>query len=433
MISAHRTPQMMAQAQRRPHAARPLPRRHRHRPVRCAAAAADNLQAAAAATGTEALFKPLKIGDVTLEHRVVMAPLTRCRAIGGVPPPMTVEYYSQRTTRGGLIISEATCVSDTALGYPCTPTLFQPEALEAWRPVVQGIHDKGGIFFMQLWHCGRASHPDYQPDGKLPMAPSALRIEGDYKVVSPKDFQQYDYQVPRAMDKQEIKEVVQSFKQAARNAMAVGADGVEIHGASGYLINQFLNQLSNQRGDEYGGSIENRARFALEVVEAVCEGAGSAGRVAIRFSPFGHYLMTPDPQTYSLYTYLLTELNKCGLSYIHLVEPRSDDMPLSALSNVSGSRPDSLAPFRQVFGGPIVVAGGHTGATAAQAVQADCADAVAFGRYFISTPDLARRIALGAPHNKYDRSTFYGQGPEGYIDYPFLEDTPEGRTYLAQA
>lgn len=407
-------------------------RRHR-RPVcsvRAEQATATDLPKAAAGSGTEALFQPLKIGDVQLAHRVVMAPLTRCRAIGGIPAASTVEYYSQRATEGGLIVSEATCVSPTAHGYPCTPTIYLPESLEGWKPVVKGVHDKGGLFFMQLWHCGRASHPDYQPDGAAPMAPSALPITTGDKVMSPKDYQMYDYPTPRAMSTTEIREVVQSFGEAAKKAMSVGCDGVEIHGASGYIINQFLNSLSNQREDEYGGSIERRCRFALEIVETVCEAVGSAGKVGIRHSPFGHYLMTPCPTTYATYTHLLTELNKFGLAFVHLVEPRSDD---GTVFNMSGGRPDTLANFRQVYTGQIIVAGGYKGADAAQAVQAGHTDAVAYGRYFISTPDLVRRLALGAPLNKYDRDTFYAQDVKGYIDYPFLEDTPEGKAFLQLA
>lgn len=231
-----------------------------------------------------------------------------------------------------------------------------------------------------------------------------------------------------AMDQQDIKQAIQEFKTAAKNAMAVGADGVEIHGASGYLINQFLVQQSNQRTDAYGGSIENRCRFALEIVEQVCEAVGSADKVAIRLSPFGYYLISPDPHTYALYSYLLTELSKFGLAYTHMVEPRSDDLPVA--SDVS-ARPDTLAPFRQVYSGTLITAGGFKGPSAAQAVASDACDATAIGRYFISNPDLVRRFALGAPLNDYDRDTFYAQDDKGFTDYPYLEDTPEGKEFLA--
>lgn len=389
-------------------------------PVRCDNSA--TLKQLADASGTAALFEPLKLGPYELKHRVVMAPLTRCRALGGIPQPNMVTYYSQRASDGGLIISEATCISETAHGYPCTPTLYQAEALEGWKPVVKAIHDKGGLLFMQLWHCGRASHPDYQPGGGDPIAPSAIACTGPFQVFSPKTYQMYDYPIPRAMTKDDINTVVADFARAARNAMVVGADGVEIHGASGYIIQQFLSSTSNHRTDEYGGSIENRCRFALEITRAVVDAVGDPAKVAIRLSPFGHYLISPDPHTYALYCYLLTELGKMGLAYTHLVEPREDDMPAEAdLRPVCNHKPDTLAPFRHVYPGTLITAGGYKGAGAAKAVQSGHTDAVAFGRYFISTPDLPRRVALGVDPNKYDRNTFYGQGDEGYIDYPSLE------------
>ncbi|KAI8470316.1 MAG: putative 12-oxophytodienoic acid reductase [Monoraphidium minutum] len=359
-----------------------------------------------------------------------MAPLTRCRALGGVPQPNMVTYYSQRASEGGLVVSEATCVSETAHGYPCTPTLYTPAALEGWKPVVQAIHSKGGSFFMQLWHCGRASHPHYQPGEADPIAPSAVPITGAFKVFSPKTYQMADYPVPRAMTEDDISAVIASFATAARNALAtVGADGVEIHAASGYIINQFLNSNANTRADSWGGGIENRCRFALEVTKAVIAAAGDSKKVGVRLSPFGHYLITPDGLTYATYTYLLTELDKLDLAYVHMVEPRSDDTIPE--TNVAWARPDSLVPFRQVYGGTMIVAGGHEGASAAEAVRDGRAEAVAFGRYFISTPDLPRVIALGAEPNPYDRGSFYTQDDKGYLDYPFLEDTPAGKKLLA--
>ncbi|KAI7835539.1 hypothetical protein COHA_010567 [Chlorella ohadii] len=364
-----------------------------------------------------------------------MAPLTRCRAPGAVPTPMMAEYYKQRATPGGLIISEATVVSPTGFGYPNTPGIFEPAHVDGWRQVTEAVHSQGGIMFSQLWHVGRVSHPHFQPGEALPISSSAVPISFDGqpgKVFSPKTMQMEDYPTPRALGKEEIPGIIADFRKAARNAKAAGFDGVEVHGANGYLIDQFLKDGINQRTDEYGGSIENRARLCLQIVEAVCEELG-AEKVGLRLSPFGTAIhAAEDSHPYALNVYLAEELNKFGLAYLHLIEPRQVIDPVTKEYSVADT-PLTLRPFREVFNGAVISAGGFTTETAAAAVGSGACDAVAFGRSFISTPDLVQRLRIGAAWNKWDRNTFYSPGPEGYLDYPTLEETEEGRALLAAA
>ncbi|GAB4814384.1 hypothetical protein N2152v2_001430 [Parachlorella kessleri] len=361
------------------------------------------------------LFRPVKVGPLTLNHRVVLAPLTRCRAFDAIPQPKAAIYYSQRATEGGLLITEATGISDTGYGYPCTPGIHTHEQVEAWKPIVQAVHDKGGYFFCQIWHCGRSSHQDYQPNGELPVSSSAIAITDGNKPISPKTFKPAEYPVPRALEAHEIPGIVDQFRQAARNAIDAGFDGVELHGANGYLIDQFLKDEVNHRTDQYGGSIENRCRFALEVVKAVADEIG-AERTALRLSPFGGFQNATDSHPYALITYLLEELNKLNLAYVHFVEPRI------AGNATLDQTPHTLAPFRAVYKGTVIVAGGYTREEGNKAIESGKADLVCYGRLFIANPDLPKRFLLGAPLNAYDRSTFYSQGDEGYIDYPFLEE-----------
>eukprot|EP00887_Chlorella_sp_A99_P005008 scaffold4.g5008.t1 len=314
------------------------------------------------------------------------------------------------------------------------------EQVEAWQPITKAVHDKGATFFCQarrswehaslhhgcaparlLWHVGRASHPHYQPNEELPVSSSAIAVGNGSQCFSLKSMQLEDYPAPRALEKEEIPGIVEEFRVAARNAIAAGFDGVEVHGANGYLIDQ---DNVNHRTDEYGGPIENRCRFALEVVRAVVEEVG-ADRVGLRLSPFGSFLSATDSHPYALTTYLLEELNEFNLAYVHLVEPRtggSVDVDPGAYS---------LDPFRKVYRGTVIAAGGYKRDDAATAVASGRADLVAFGRWFLANPDLPRRFQLGAPLNKYDRNTFYTQGEEGYVDYPVLEDTEEGCAFLA--
>ncbi|KAL4419350.1 hypothetical protein ABPG77_001577 [Micractinium sp. CCAP 211/92] len=323
---------------------------------------------------------------------------------------------------GGLIISEATCISDTAHGYPHTPGIYSQEQLDGWRPVVEAVRGQGAHFFSQLWHVGRASHNDYQPGGQAPVAASAIPITDGTQVFSPSQGKMVDFPTPQALEVHEIPGIVEQYRRAARNALDVGFSGVEIHGANGYLIDQFLKSESNHRTDDYGGSIEKRCRFALEVVDAVCGEVG-ADHVGIRLSMFGGFQNATDEHPYALGTFLLEELNKRGLCYVHMVEPR-------AANQVIRETQDSLEPFRKVWRGPFIAAGGFKRESAMHAVQSGHADLVAIGRLFIANPDLPLRFCLDAPLNPYHRATFYTQGDEGYIDYPFLQDTEYAEEYL---
>ncbi|KAL4428356.1 hypothetical protein ABPG75_002445 [Micractinium tetrahymenae] len=385
---------------------------------------ASNGVAAAAAAGAAApLFQPYRLpSGKELAHRIVYAPLTRCRALNTIPQPNAAVYYAQRATQGGLMISEGTVISDDGHGYPCTPGIYSNEHVAAWRPIVQAVHDKGAVFYCQIWHVGRASHPHYMPDESLPVSSTTKAVKG--QCFSLKTMQMEDHTEARALSAEEIPAYVDKYRQAARNAVDAGFDGVEIHGANGYLIDQFLKDGINDRTDQYGGSIENRCRFALEVVKAVADEIG-AEKVGLRLSPFGGFLDAHDSHPYSSVVFLLEELNKHNLAYVHIVEPRvagNDDLAFT---------PDSIQPFRQVYKGTLIAAGGYNAANGGDAVRSGHCDLVCYGRHYIANPDLPRRFQLGAPLNKYDRATFYTQGEEGYTDYPFLEETEEGKAFLA--
>lgn len=359
------------------------------------------------------LFTPIKFGVFELTHRIAMAPLTRCRAIGTVPAAAAVEYYTQRAHRGGMLISEGTCVTQAGQGYPHTPGIYTPEQLAAWRPITKAVKEHGTTFVCQLWHVGRASHQEYQPNGAAPLGPSAIAIsdsDPSWRVYTSKGAEVYP--VPHAMTIPEIKEAIQQFRQAARNAIDVGFDGVEIHGANGYLLDEFIKTSSNKRTDEYGGPIENRARLVLEVVQAVVDEVG-ADRVGLRLSPFIHFLDVEDETPYATFSYILEKLQPLGLAYVHLIEPRTYG---------DGQITQTLEPFRRLYKGTMIMAGSYTGVSAAKAIADGHADLVAFGRSYLSNPDLPKRFLLHAPLNKYDRATFYSHGMEGYIDYPALAD-----------
>ncbi|KAL4440482.1 hypothetical protein ABPG75_003483 [Micractinium tetrahymenae] len=377
-----------------------------------------------AAPADNPLFWPFVMGPFELAHRLVMAPLTRCRAIDSIPRSNAVEYYSQRASDGGLIISEATCISDTAHGYPHTPGIYSREQLDGWRPVVEAVRAKGAHFFSQLWHVGRASHNDFQPGGQAPISASAIPITDGTQVFSLSQGKMVDFPTPRALEVHEIPGIVEQYRRAARNAIDVGFSGVEIHGANGYLIDQFLKSECNHRTDEYGGSIETRCRFALEVVDAVCDEVG-ANRVGIRLSMFGGFQNATDEHPYALGSFLLEELNKRGLCYVHMVEPRAANQAIRETQ-------DSLEPFCKVWRGPMIAAGGYKRESAMHAVQSGHADLVAIGREFITNPDLPLRFCLDAPLNPYHRATFYTQGDEGYIDYPLLRDTEYAEEFFGK-
>lgn len=366
----------------------------------------------------EILYTPIKVGAMDLAHRIVYAPLTRCRSFNSIPQPIAAQYYSQRATEGGLMITEGTVISETGHGYPCTPGIYTQEMIDNWKPIVKSVHDKGAKFFMQIWHVGRASHPHYQPDEALPIAPSAVAINDGTQAFSLKTMGMVEYPVPRALDKSELPGIANDFRLAARNAIAAGFDGVEIHGANGYLLDNFLKEESNKRTDEYGGSVENRCRFLLEVVQAVVEEVG-AERVGIRFSPFGGFMVAADADPYAVYLHLLEKLPK-DLAYVHFVEPRA--------GGNSDRDPGeyTLEPFKKAWSGTFMAAGGYTPDNSVSAIE-NGVDLIAYGRWYLANPDFVKRVRLGAPLNKYDRSTFYSQGSEGYVDYPFIEDTEWGK------
>jgi N-ethylmaleimide reductase len=357
------------------------------------------------------LFEPMLLGDVRIANRIVMAPLTRSRAgPGEVPSTLAPEYYAQRASVG-LIVSEATQISRQGQGYPNTPGIFTDAQVEGWRAVTDAVHAGGGRIFAQLWHVGRVSITDYQPDGGPAVGPSAIAAEG--QAMKP-DFSFTPFQTPRELSVAEIAGVVGDYARAAERAREAGFDGVEIHGANGYLIDQFLRDGSNRRTDAYGGAIENRARFLLEVTEAVV-GVLGAGRVGLRLSPTGtsNGMSDSDPQALSLH--VARALRPYGLAYLHLIEP-GEGHPMAAPAGA----PRLAEALREAFGGPLMLNGGLTRETAEQALNERRADLVSVGVGVLANPDLVERWRTGAELNAPDRATFYGGGAAGYTDYPRL-------------
>lgn len=367
------------------------------------------------------LFERVSFGALELSNRIVMAPLTRMRSSqpGNVPNELNATYYAQRAS-AGLIISEATQVSPRGQGYPATPGIHSPEQVAGWRLVTDAVHRAGGKIVLQLWHVGRISHRSHQPNGELPVAPSAIKPSGG---TFSADWKPVGFETPRALESAEIPGVVAEYVQAARNARAAGFDGVEVHGANGYLLDQFLQDGSNQRTDQYGGSRENRARLLLEVIDAVGAVWG-VDRVGVRLSPYGTFNDMRDSDPVGLFTYVLEQLSERGIAYVHLIEPRSSNA--GGADAVVENAPDTAKIFGSVFRGGLISAGGYDAESAAAVVAAGDADAVAFGRFFISNPDLPHRIKSGIPLARYDRSTFYGGGVRGYTDYPTAADEAAG-------
>jgi N-ethylmaleimide reductase len=363
------------------------------------------------------LFSPLQIGPYRLQHRVVMAPLTRMRAERSsfAPRALNAEYYGQRATPGGLIIAEASPVMVTARGNPGTPGIYSDEQIRGWRGVVDAVHAKGGVIFLQLWHVGRASHSSFQPGGALPVAPSAVPITGNGMMAMTADGKMVPYETPRALETGEVKQIVEAFRQAASNAMKAGFDGVEIHGANGYLLEQFLQLQSNLRTDQYGGSIENRARLLMEIAQAAIEVRG-ADRVGVRLSPYGVANGSGEADPMPLYTHVIKALDRLGFAYLHFIEPRSSGAGRAEVNHQNV--PSAMVLFRPIWRGVLISAGGFTGETAEAAIAEGHADAIAFGRIFISNPDLPRRLQHGFPLTPYNRATFYGGEAAGYTDYP---------------
>lgn len=353
------------------------------------------------------LFSPFQVGAFALPNRFVMAPLTRGRANPDrVPNDLMVEYYTQRAT-AGLIITEATAVSPQGFGWLGAPAIYNEAQAAGWRKITDAVHEAGGRIILQLWHMGRVSHPDFQ-NGELPVGPSAVAAQGDVHTPTGKQL----YVKPRALETAEIAGIVEDYAQATRLACQAGFDGVEIHGANGYLIDQFLRDGSNHRTDQYGGSIENRVRFLTEVTAAVVH-AWSADRVGVRLSPLGRYNDMQDSTPVQTFTQAAKELNRMGLAYLHVLE----GLP-GHWSHVEGER---VSPhLRAAFQGPFIANAGYDAQAAERAINAGETDLVAFGVPFLANPDLIERVRRGASLNPPDMATFYTSGVKGYTDYPAL-------------
>jgi N-ethylmaleimide reductase len=356
------------------------------------------------------LFTPLELGDLTLPNRIVMAPLTRNRAHpdGDVPYAMHAEYYAQRAS-AGLIITEGTQISPEGKGYIQTPGIHSAAQIAGWKTVTEAVHAAGGRIFAQLWHVGRISHVSLQPNGQAPVAPSPIAAASQTFIAS--GFA--DVSSPRALETEEIARVVADYRKAAENAQAAGFDGIEVHGANGYLIDQFLREGTNKRDDAYGGSLENRTRFLAEVLDAVTQVYPSK-RVGVRFSPFSNFNDITDSDPMAAFGAAVARANEAGLGYLHLVEGQT-----------GGPREfpaDAIATLRAGFDGAYMANNGYDRERAIEAVQTGKADLIAFGKLFIANPDLVARLEQDAPLNEPDPATFYGGDAHGYTDYPTLEE-----------
>ncbi len=354
------------------------------------------------------LYSPTKLGPFTLQNRLVISPMTRSRAIGNVPNDLMVEYYKQRAS-AGLIITEGTSPSPNGLGYPRIPGAFSDAQVAGWKKVTDAVHAGGAKIFLQLMHTGRIGHPNNLPAGGRILGPSPVVAAGEMytDAEGPKA-----HPTPEEMTEADIKAAIGEYVQAAKNARTAGFDGVELHGANGYLLEQFIRPTSNQRTDAYGGAIESRARFALEVVKAVADAIGK-DRVGIRLSPYGVFNDMPHhPAMETDYTYLAQELSKLGILYVHLVDHSAIGAP---------AVPQSIKDaFRKAFKGTLILSGGYDAARAEADLEAGKADLIAVGRPFLANPDLVERWKKGAPVNEPDPTTFYTPGPKGYTDYPAL-------------
>jgi N-ethylmaleimide reductase len=355
------------------------------------------------------LFEPYKLGPITLPNRLVMAPLTRNRAVppGMVPSPLAVDYYGQRAS-AGLLVTEATQISLQGQGYQDTPGIYSKEQVEGWKKVTDRVHERGGHIFVQLWHVGRISHTSLQADGGKPVAPSAIRAKG--KTFVGGTFA--DVSEPRALELAEIPGIIDDFKRGAANALAAGFDGVEVHGANGYLLDQFAKDGTNKRTDAYGGSIENRAKLMLEVSKAVTAEAGPE-RTGIRISPVTPSNDISDSNPQPLFDYIVDGLEALKLVYIHVVE--------GATGGPRDVAPFDYASLRKRFRRAYIANNGYDFELATKQLAANAADLIAFGKPFISNPDLVERLKKGAPLNEWDKATFYGGGAKGYTDYPTLQ------------
>lgn len=351
------------------------------------------------------LFSPIKIGDYTLKNRIFMAPMTRCRSVDhNIPNDLMATYYGQRAN-AGLIITEATQISTLGIGYPCTPGIHTKEQVQGWKKITKTVHEKGSRIFLQLWHVGRISHSAYHK-GKLPVAPSAIKPSGEiYTYEGMKEFE-----TPKELSVQEIKEIVQQYANGAKNAMEAGFDGVEIHGANGYLIDQFLRDGTNKREDEYGSNIQNRSRFLFEIIEAVTKEVG-ANRVGLRLSPSGTFNDMTDSNPQEHFKYVCEKLNDCNLAYLHIVDALEGDIR-------HGANVVELSVLREAYKGILIANGGYTKDRGNKTIQNNLADAVAFAALYISNPNLPEAFKNNKELREADPSTFYTQDEKGYTDYP---------------
>lgn len=360
------------------------------------------------------LLKSIKVGKYNLKNRVVMAPLTRRRATDNMVPVDIMRIYYEQRASAGLIISEATNISEQAFGYMNSPGIFTRAQIDAWKPITNAVHQRNGCIFLQMWHVGRVSHPLLQPNNRLPVSASALVVDG--QINTPEGHQQMVE--PRALETDEIPSIINDYKQASMNAIEAGFDGVEIHGANGYLPNQFLLDGSNKRRDKYGGSIQNRSRFMLEIVEACCSAIGSDS-VGVRLSPSGANQGMFDSNVVAVYEYLIEKLNVYNLAFLHLMEPYA---PLEPAEKFAHYLKEVTPHYRKIFKGPLMTNVGFDYESGNRAIKNGDADMIAFGKLYISNPDLVERFEKGAHLNPWDKETFYYGGEKGYIDYPILDD-----------
>ena len=359
------------------------------------------------------LLSSVRLGDLNLENRLAMAPMTRARSgADRIPNELMAEYYVQRVN-AGLIITEGTTISPQANGWQQTPGIYTPEQTEAWKPIVDAVHAKDGVIFLQLWHTGRASHPSFQIDNQLPVAPSAIKIEGS-EAHTPEGKQ--PHVTPKALETAEVSQVVEQYRQAAANAKAAGFDGVEIHGANGYIIDEFLQSKTNQRTDQYGGSLENRYRFLEEIVEAVLT-VWDSGRIGVRLSPNGSYNDMGSPDYRETFTYVIQQLNGYNLGYLHVLDGL--DFGFHELGE-----PMTVAEIRDIYDGVLMGNCGYDRHEAEKAIANNHADLISFGRPYISNPDLVDRFANNWELNPdADVSVWYSFDAEGYTDFPTYRET----------